>query len=203
MQRYNGILSGIIPGEKRKMKIVSICGSQRKHGNTEKILKEFQKQFESLNIHDFKYKFFNIAEMNVYPCSACQKCTKKDNCIIQDDFGKVALKMLQSDLIIIGSPVYFSDVSAQIKALFDRTYSLWHKKMLKGKNVIFVAACAEYGTGHTIDTMRHWARDHEMNIIATIEGVSEKKGHVLDNEMTLKTISDAVRACEGIITPNQ
>ena len=71
---------------------------------------------------------------------------------------------------------------------------------LKGKNIIFVATCAEYGSGHTIDTMRHWALDHEMNIIATVEGKSEKKGKVLENEMTIKAIVDAVRACDGIIS---
>jgi multimeric flavodoxin WrbA len=181
------------------MRIVSISGSQRKHGNTETILKEFEKQFHLIENLDLKYKFYNIAEMNIYPCRSCLKCKKKENCIIEDDFGKVALKMIQSDLIIMGSPVYFSDVSAQVKALFDRTYSLWHKKILKGKNVIFVATCAETGTGHTIDTMRHWAVDHEMNIIATIEGKCEKKGKVLEDAMTQKAVEDAVRACDRII----
>lgn len=71
--------------------------------------------------------------------------------------------------------------------------------MLKGKNIILVATCAEYGSGHTIDTMRHWARDHEMNIIATVEGKCEKKGKVLENEMTVKAISNAVRACDLIV----
>jgi multimeric flavodoxin WrbA len=181
------------------MKIVSIIGSHRKNGNTEMILKGFDKEFKAMEIPDYRNKIYNISEMNIYPCRSCNKCKKRNNCIIEDDFGKVALKMIQSDLIIMGSPVYFSDVSAQIKALFDRTYSLWHKKMLKGKNIILVATCAEYGSGHTIDTMRHWARDHEMNIIATVEGKCEKKGKVLENEMTVKAIADAVRACDLIM----
>ena len=186
--------------EEKYMKIVSISGSQRKNGNTEIILKALDREFKDVKIPDYKNKYYNISDMNIYPCRSCLKCQKKDDCVIGDDFGKVALKMIQSDLIIMGSPVYFSDVSAQIKALFDRTYSLWHKKMLKGKNVILVATCAEYGTGHTIDTMRQWALDHEMNVIATVEGKSEKKGKVLDNEMTMKAIQDAVRSCDGIYT---
>lgn len=110
------------------MKIVSIIGSHRKNGNTETMLKAFDKEFKALEIPDYKNKFYNISEMNIYPCRSCLKCMRKNNCVIEDDFGKVALKMIQSDLIIMGSPVYFSDVSAQIKALFDRTYSLWHKR---------------------------------------------------------------------------
>ncbi len=181
------------------MKIVSIIGSHRKGGNTETILKALDKEFKTKEIPDYKNKFYNISEMNIYPCRSCLKCKKRGNCIIEDDFGKVALKMIQSDLIILGSPVYFSDVSAQIKALCDRTFSLWHKKLLQGKNIILVATCAEYGTGHTIDTMRHWAQDHGMHIIATIEGKSEKKGRVLENDMTVKAIEDAVRACDQIL----
>lgn len=181
------------------MKIVSICASHRKNGNTQTIIREFNKQFSIAGIPKYKNKTYNIAEMNIYPCRSCLKCKKKDNCVIHDDFGKVALKMIQSDLIILGSPVYFSDVSAQMKALFDRTFSLWHKKMLKGKDVILVATCAESGTGHTIDSMRHWALDHEMNIVGTVEGKCERKGRVLDNEMTVKAIQDAVRVCTGII----
>jgi len=182
------------------MKVIGISGSHRKHGNTETIIKEFDRQFSIAEIPDYKNKFYNISEMNINPCRSCLKCKSKGNCVIGDDFGKVALKMIQSDLIIMGSPVYFSDVSAQIKALFDRTYSLWHKKMLKGKNIILVATCAEYGTGHTIDSMRAWAKDHEMNIVATVEGKCNKKGRILENEMTMKAIQDAIRSCDKFVT---
>jgi multimeric flavodoxin WrbA len=174
------------------MKIVSICGSHRKHGNTETLLKGLEKEFTEI-IPDIKHKILFISDMNIYPCISCMKYIKKDKCVIDDDFEKIATKMLQSDLIILGSPVYFSDVSAQVKALIDRTFSLWHKKLLKGKKVILVAACADSGTGHTIDTMRHWALEHEMDVLATIEGRSEKKGAVLEDQITMKSVKDAVR----------
>jgi len=181
------------------MKVVYIGGSRRINGNTATILREFDHLFSDAKIPGYNGKFYNVAEMKIRPCSSCFKCIKKDTCIIKDDYEKLARKMIKSDLIIIGSPVYFSDVSAQIKALIDRTYSLWHKKALKGKKVILVANSAESGTGHTIDTMRHWAWDHEMDIIATVEGICEKKGRVLENKMTLKAIHDAVRDVNSII----
>lgn len=183
------------------MRIVTLCGSHRKHGNTEAILRSLEQECKAEKVADLKNKYYSLPELDIAPCRSCLKCRKKDNCVIGDDFGKVALKMIQSDVIILGSPVYFSDVSAQVKALIDRTYSLWHKKLLKGKKVILVAACAESGTGHTIDTMRHWALDHEMEILATIEGASEKKGHVLDNENVQKSIRDAARDCSLLSSP--
>jgi len=172
-----------------------ICGSRRNNGNTNAILKEFDKQLSSEKIPGYKNKCYNVARMNIHPCKSCLSCAKKDKCVVRDDFQKIADKMLKSDLIILGSPVYFSDVSASLKAFIDRTFSLWHKKMLKGKKVILIATCAESGTGHTIDTMRHFAREHEMDIIGTIEGISEEKGKVLKNEMTVKAIQDIVRSC--------
>lgn len=180
------------------METITICGSPRKNGNTDVILREFDKQLSIAEIPKYKNKYFNVAKMNIKPCRSCLKCAKKGRCVLNDDFEKVARKMLESDLIIIGSPVYFSDVSASVKAFIDRTFSLWHNKKLKGKKVILVATCAESGTGHTIDTMRHWVGDQEMQIFATVEGTSEQKGRVLDNEMTLKAIQDTVRSCGGI-----
>lgn len=111
--------------------------------------------------------------------------------------------MLQSDLIILGSPVYFSDVSAPVKALIDRTVSLWHTKQLKGKKLIVAAACAEYGAEHTIETMRHWAKDHEMEIISSIEGKGEHMGDVLKDEKAMDEVKKSVETVMKSLSSEQ
>lgn len=178
-----------------QMKIVSVCSSPRKHGNTEAIIRSIGQGIKKSGSPEVKNKYFSIADMDIAPCRACSKCLKKGRCVISDDFEKISSTLIKSDLIILGSPVFFSDVNAQAKAFIDRTYALWHKKVLKGKKVILVASCAESGAGHTIDTLRHWARDHEMNIIASIDGISGKKGEVLRSEITMRAINDAVHDC--------
>lgn len=193
-----GITRSITKGD-YYMKTTSICGSRRQ-GNTDLILKECDHQLSMANIPDYKNKTYNVAKLHIQPCRSCLKCIKNGKCVVKDDFQRVSKRMLESDLIIVGSPVYFSDVSSSVKALFDRTISLWHTKMLKGKKVILVATCAESGTGHTIDTMRHWVLDHEMQIVGTIEGQSPERRAVLKNEMTMKAIEDTARSCIGIGT---
>jgi len=179
------------------MRVVSICGSQRKNGNTEVVLKDLEKRLSILEIPDYKHKYYNIAEMNIYPCRACHKCKRNGNCIIEDDFSKPALKAIVSDLIIIGTPVYFSDVSAQIKAFFDRTYSILHSKRLKGKDVILVATSTKSETSHALNSMKLWASDHEMNILSMIDGISERKGRILENERTAEAIISTVATIQS------
>jgi len=175
------------------MKIVSVCASPRKNGNTEAIIRSIGDELKKAGESGGKNRYYSLGSMKISPCRACLKCVKKGSCVLSDDFEKLSARMLRSDLIILGSPVYFSDVSAQAKAFIDRTFSLWHRKALQGKKVILVAACAESGSGHTIDTLRHWAREHEMEVVATITGESEEKGKVMRNEHTRGAVGDAVR----------
>ena len=171
------------------MKIISICGSKRKNGNTAELLHALE---TGLNDADMKIKEFSLSDIKLAPCRACLKCISKGHCVISDDFGKIAARMLKSDLIILGSPVYFSDVSAPVKALIDRTVSLWHKKQLKGKKIVLAAACAETGSEHTIETMKLWAKDHEMEIISTIQGGGEKKGSILKDERAINGVKNTI-----------
>jgi multimeric flavodoxin WrbA len=112
--------------------------------------------------------------------------------VIDDDFGKLAFQMIHSDLIIVGSPAYFSDVSSPVKALIDRTISLWHTRQLKGKNIIFVTTCAESGSEHALETLNIWAKDHEMILISTIEGKGKDVKDILKDEKTTMAIKNSV-----------
>ncbi|WP_181391638.1 flavodoxin family protein [Methanospirillum lacunae] len=176
------------------MKITTICGSNRRKGATKCILGSIEKEIKQANISGLKTKNISLSDVHLEPCKGCLKCKKKGHCVIPDDFGKIAFRMIHSDLIVIGSPVYFSDVSSPVKALIDRSVSLWHTKLLKDKKVIFVAATMESGTEHTLETLKIWAKDHEMNVISTIEGIGEEVKDVLSNEKTIQQIKDSVGA---------
>ncbi|MFH0968602.1 MAG: NAD(P)H-dependent oxidoreductase, partial [Methanobacteriota archaeon] len=110
-----------------------------------------------------------------------------------------AKKMIRSDLIIMGSPVYFHDVNGQIKNLIDRTYSLWHERQLKGKKFIPVAVCAESGEDRAVETMQIWAQAQEMKIIKPVSGHGYKAGEVLKDESAMKSAKEAVKSIAGDI----
>lgn len=119
------------------MKIVALQGSPKKKGNTATILGWVEDELKSLG-HEVESIYLN--SKNINGCLACGKCKEKSKnkdefgtmdrseaigCI-QDDYAPVILeKMVNAQLVIFASPLYFWGFSAQMKALIDRTYSLY------------------------------------------------------------------------------
>ncbi|MCX6672126.1 MAG: flavodoxin family protein [Euryarchaeota archaeon] len=112
------------------MKIVGINGSPRKNGNTYFLLK---KTLESSKIEN--KKIIHLVDYNILPCNACGKCWETKKCPINDDLEKVISEIMNSDAIVIGSPVYYGTISAQLKAFIDRSGELLGARghPLKGK----------------------------------------------------------------------
>lgn len=106
-------------------KILAIYGSPRRKGNTALLLqqavigaKEAGAEVEEVVLRDLKMS----------PCLEIYGCTKTGRCAIQDDFQKVYDQILESEGILLASPVFFYTVSAHTKILMDRCQSLWVRK---------------------------------------------------------------------------
>lgn len=102
------------------MKAVLLCGSPRKNGNTEFLLKRCSGFFEKSGIQT---DLFSLSEILVSPCKACGSCRKLANrsCIISnDDFHKIFQAICEAQIIVCGSPVYFGSATPQIMSLLDR-----------------------------------------------------------------------------------
>ncbi len=102
------------------MKVVAFNGSPRVGGNTEQAIKFV---FAELQAHGIETELVQLGGRKVFGCLACGNCrkTKNNRCGRQDDeMNAYFQKMLEADGIILGSPVYFSNVSTEIKALIDR-----------------------------------------------------------------------------------
>lgn len=103
------------------MKITVITGSPHKNGTSAKLAEEFIKGAESVGHEVFR---FDGAFKNVHPCVACEKCHKTDDgCAFKDDMTELNPHLLESDGIVFVSPIYYYDVTAQIKAVIDRFYA--------------------------------------------------------------------------------
>jgi len=101
------------------VRIIGINGSPRKKGNTQALLKVVLK---SSKIKDTK--LIHLVDYNITPCDGCGACWKTKNCPIDDDLEKVINEMIESDAILVGSPVYYGTVSPQMKAFIDRSGEL-------------------------------------------------------------------------------
>ncbi len=139
------------------MKAVTINGSPRKGGNTEILLR---KVLEPLSSAGWDTEFIQLGGKKIKGCTACYRCfdTKDSRCSVKTDvFNDCLEKMLAADAIILGSPTYFTDVTAEMKALLDRTglVSVANDGLLRGKIGASVVAVRRGGGTHAFDTMNH------------------------------------------------
>lgn len=105
--------------------VLAIFGSPRRGGNTDRLLEAFLRGAEEGGARSERV---HAAEEAIHPCDGCQRCEIEGRCVIEDGMQRVYGLIDEADLIALASPVYFYGVTAQAKALIDRTQALWIRK---------------------------------------------------------------------------
>ncbi len=77
-------------------------------------------------------QLFELGAGTVKPCISCHTCQREGYCVIEDDYQAIHKAMIESDGLVLASPNYIYNVSAQMKALLDRSFSMYHCQMLNG-----------------------------------------------------------------------
>jgi multimeric flavodoxin WrbA len=138
--------------------VIAINGSARKDGNTAILIRRMLAELENEGIET---ELVQLAGRKVRGCTACMKCfeNKDRRCVLDDNIVNDCIeKMAGADGIILGSPVYFTDVTAEMKALVDRAgfVSMANDGLFRRK--VGSAAVAQRRTGaiHSLDTLLHF-----------------------------------------------
>lgn len=177
------------------MKVIAFNGSPRKGGNTQLLIEEVFKVLESENIET---ELFQLGGKLVHGCTACMVCRKIQDkrCHIKNDVLNLTIeKMLEADAIILGSPVYFGDVSTEIKALIDVAGYVTRANghLLARKVGAGVVAVRRAGMLHTFDTINNFFLINQMIVPGSTYwniGFGREKGDVLNDEEGMKTMRD-------------
>lgn len=146
------------------MKVIGFNSSPRKDGNTQVLIR---KVFEVLEKEGIETEFVQLGGEKIRGCRACFKCydNKDGRCSVDNDVlnGFVG-KMVKADGIILGSPVYFSNVNTEAKALIDRAglVSNANGGLFKHKVGAAVVAVRRAGAIPTFDALNHFFMYHEM-----------------------------------------
>jgi len=101
--------------------VVAFIGSPRNNGNTATVVGEIMRGAKEAGAQT---KVYNLNDMNIRPCQSCYYCRKEDTCALKDDMQTVYADIKEADAVVIGSPVYMFQVTAQTKTLFDRLFPL-------------------------------------------------------------------------------
>lgn len=119
-------------------KVLILSGSPRKNGNSDLLCDEFAKGAVEAGHQVEKIR---VAEKNIGYCHACYGCKGTGVCVIKDDMAEVLQKMVDCDVLVLASPVYFYSIDAQLKAVIDRSVARWLE--VKDKELYYIMAAAD------------------------------------------------------------
>jgi multimeric flavodoxin WrbA len=157
------------------MKVLGIVCSPRKGGNTEIMVEE---ALTAARQAGAETEIVLVADKKIEPCDACGTCRETDKCKIKDDMQPLYQQMEAADAIILGTPVYFHNVSAQAKAIIDRTFVLLQKMRLKGKVAAPITALRRIGAGTTRNLLYGFFLAQGMIPVRGAAGYGPEKGEV-------------------------
>jgi multimeric flavodoxin WrbA len=175
------------------MKVVAFNGSARKDGNTAILIRKVFSELESEGINT---ELVQLAGKTIRGCTTCRKCyeNKDQRCAVDNDILNECIeKMLEADGIILGSPVYFSDVTTEMKALIDRTgyVARANSDMLRRKVGAGIVAARRAGCIHTLDSINHFFLIGQMIVPGSSYwnvGIGRAKGDVEQDEEGMETM---------------
>jgi len=175
------------------MKVVAFNGSGRKDGNTAILLNAV---LEEISKEGIETELIQLAGKAPQGCIACYKCfeNKDQKCAVtKDRLNEYLAKIIEADGILFGSPVYFADATAGIKALIERCgmVSTANGGLFKRKVGAAVAAVRRAGAIHTSDTLNHLFQHQQMIIVGSSYwnlGIGRDPGQVKDDAEGFRTM---------------
>lgn len=165
------------------MKILLISGSPRK-GNTEFILSKISEGLKADN------ELILLRNKKINYCQGCGACFETNECLQNDDMSEIISKMTEADLVILGTPNYYDNVSALTKNFFDRTSPFYEGSKLENKK--FIAIISAYQKGESVDNcetaIRNYAKTQKIDVLDVFSFQAEAANDVANNPESLKNL---------------
>lgn len=180
------------------MKVLAINGSPRVEGNTALLIKTVLNPLEEKGIET---EVVQVGGRPLRGCIACMKCweNQNDQCVLKDDqLNGIVAKIKDADGIVLGSPTYFADITAEMKALIDRSgmVARANGNFLRRKLGAGVIAVRRGGAMHALQSLQNYFLINEMIVPGSSYwniGYGRMPGEVADDEegiQTMKTLGE-------------
>ena len=182
------------------MKILGIACSPRKQGNTVTLLEEV---FRGSKQEGAETELYSVSDKTIEPCQGCRTCWETGECPIEDDMKDLGNRMIEADGIVFGTPIYFYNMTAQAKAIVDRTIALSRpERNLANKVGSVVAVAGSLGLVDALKDLYFYFVTRQMlpaNYVAAYGGA---EGEVKDLEKCMQACNDLGRQMVQIATKN-
>lgn len=126
--------------------VLVISSSLRKNSNSETLAKEFMRGAESSGNN---VEFITLQDKEIKFCKGCLACQNTQSCVIKDDSNAIVEKVKNADVIVFATPIYYYEMSGQLKTLLDRGNPLFSSDY-KFREIYFITSAADTDI-HTMD----------------------------------------------------
>ncbi len=173
------------------LNVIMINASARGNkGNTQILLETVGK---ALKENKIDYEIITLADQKLNPCKGCAACAGKKKCVQDDDINAIYQKMVEADGIVLGSPVYFGNVSSRMQMLIERTgyIARGNGNPFKGKVGAPVAVARRAGTTFVYAALNYFFGIAEMPICTSSYwnmAIGRTPGEVTKDEEGIKTM---------------
>jgi putative NADPH-quinone reductase len=189
----------------RQLKVIGIAGSPRRNGNTDLMLSA---ALEAVKENGCDVERVTVSELQGQPCRACGGCAASGKCVIDDDYRALYQRIEQADFLLVATPVFFSSVSAQLKALIDRAQPAWIRKYVlksgpaeaaSNRKALLLCCCGFEGRScfaeNVSQIFKAWTLSLDFSSLGTVfvPGVDEK-GHIKEHPDALELCRQAAIA---------
>jgi multimeric flavodoxin WrbA len=152
------------------MRILTLVGSYRKHGNTDQIVGLIEEKLRRLAAErqePLEIETVYLGHQEISPCRGCRVCFDRgeEKCPCRDDLLEIKAKMHAADGILITSPVYVDDVSGITKTWIDRLAHVCHRPEFAGKCAYAVVTVGSSPVSHSLRTLTMALRTWGFHIV--------------------------------------
>lgn len=174
------------------MKVLAICGSPRKRGNTEFALQKVMEGIKNKN-EDAETEIILLRKAKLVLCGGCGICSTKGKCRHKDEMSKIHEKILKADITILATPNYFNNMAWLMKNFVDRTNPYWENLEYRGKKIALLVTGGQKKSSlkKCLANMEEFARIHRMKLLGSlmvteVDGISDLKNNKLKTGKCIK-----------------
>ncbi|HUT32100.1 MAG TPA: flavodoxin family protein [Planctomycetota bacterium] len=175
-----------------KREVLILLGSPRKRGNSALLAAEAAKGAKAAGAN---VETVYLQGLDIKACTACNACQKKNakGCVIRDDMRGLYPKLTQADALLFASPVYWANMSAQMKTLMDRCYALatpsGHAFAGKRVGIVLAYGAPDVFSSGGVNALRAFQDSFNFigaKIAGMVHGMAWQPGDVKKNPALLK-----------------
>ena len=184
-----------------KPTIVAVNGSPHAGiGNTALMIEMLR---PTLAEKGFELEVIHLAGKNIEYCTGCAFCMEKGRCWIDDDHREITARLLEADGIILASPVYFLQVTGQMKTFIDRSLAFGHKPRPAWKPGLAISVSAGLGETDTASYLAFLLRTFGAFSVGTLTAMATQPGGFLGKEAVEARAVDLARDLARAIRENR